>query len=170
MATVDLSLVEAARAGEPTALEALLVRARPELRRYAYRSCMVSDVDDAVQESLLVLSRYVTTLRHGRALSRWLFRVVRRECHRLARAALRQDLWDDDRTEAALAGRSDDGLRRDVAAAIESLPAQYREVIVLRDLEELSIGEIAARLDTTAAAVKGRLHRGRELVREYLLA
>ncbi len=166
----DLALVEAARAGEPQALEHLLARAQPELKRYAFRSCLVSDVDDAVQEALLVLSRSVTSLRHARAWSRWTFRIIRRECHRLARATLRQDLWDDDRTEAALAGRSDDGLRRDVAAAIESLPETYREVVVLRDLEELSIGEIAARLGTTPAAVKGRLHRAREMIREYLLA
>lgn len=166
----DLALVEAARAGEPRALEHLLAHARPELKRYAFRSCLISDVDDAVQEALLVLSRSVTSLRHARAWSRWTFRIIRRECHRLARVTLRQDIWDDDRTEAALAGRSEDGLRRDVAAAIESLPDSYREVVVLRDLEELAIREIAARLGTTTAAVKGRLHRAREMIREYLLA
>lgn len=66
---------------------------------------MISDVDDAVQEAMLVASRRVTTLRHPRAWSRWIFQVIRRECHRMARITLRRDLWDDDRAEAMLALR-----------------------------------------------------------------
>jgi RNA polymerase sigma factor (sigma-70 family) len=166
----DLSLIEAARSGEPAALERLLVEARPDLQRYALRSCFISDVDDAVQESLLILSRYLSTLQHARAWSRWMFRIVRRQCHRLARLALRQDLWDDDRSNALLAQRSDSELRVDVAAALESLPQTYLELVMLRDFEGLTIGEIADQLGLTPAAVKGRLHRARELVREYLCA
>jgi RNA polymerase sigma factor (sigma-70 family) len=169
-ARFDLSLIEAARSGAPAALERLLVAARPDLRRYAQKSCFVSDVDDAVQESLLVLSRYVTSLRHARAWSRWMFRIVRRHCHRLARLALRQDLWDDERVETMLARRTEHELRLDLAAALESLPAPHLRVIVLRDFESLTVAEMARRLKITPAAVKGRLHRGRELVREYLMA
>jgi RNA polymerase sigma factor (sigma-70 family) len=166
----DLSLIDAARSGQPAALERLLVEARPDLRRYAQKSCLVSDVDDAVQESLLVLSRYLSTLQHARAWSRWMFRIVRRQCHRLARLALRQDLWDDERSNAFLAQRSDAELRVDVATALESLPQPYLEVVVLRDFEGLTVAELAQRLGVTAAAVKGRLHRARELLREYLYA
>jgi RNA polymerase sigma-70 factor (ECF subfamily) len=61
-------------------------------------------------------------------------------------------------------------LRIDVAGAIQSLPEHYRTVILLRDLEELTIDEIAARLDATREAVKARLHRARQMIREYLLA
>ena len=166
----DLSLIDAARSGQPAALERLLVAARPDLRRYAQKSCLVSDVDDAVQESLLVLSRYLSALQHARAWSRWMFRIVRRQCHRLARLALRQDLWDDERSNVFLAQRSDPELRVDVAAALESLPEPYLEVVVLRDFEGLTVAELAQRLELTPAAVKGRLHRARELVREYLYA
>ena len=59
-------------------------------------------------------------------------------------------------------------LRLDVAAALESLPAHYLEVILLRDFEELTIAEIAGRLHEPAGAIKSRLHRARALVREYL--
>lgn len=58
----------------------------------------------------------------------------------------------------------------DVAAALESLPNDAREIIVLRDFEELTIREIAAQLRLTIPATKSRLHRARELTREYLLA
>ena len=56
----------------------------------------------------------------------------------------------------------------DFAAAVESLPAHYLEVILLRDFEELTIAEIAGRLHEPAGAIKSRLHRARALVREYL--
>ena len=166
--TVDAAVLDRARSGEPEAILLLLTRSRPELVRYAQRSCMISDVDDAVQEAMLVVSRSISLLRHPRAWSRWAFRIIRRTCHRLARAAVRVDLWGDDRIAETLARTDDDELRLDVATAIESLPERYREVVVLRDLEGLTIGELAARLAITRAAVKGRLHRARELMREYL--
>jgi RNA polymerase sigma factor (sigma-70 family) len=55
-------------------------------------------------------------------------------------------------------------------SALESLPPHYREIILLRDFEELSIRELAQQLALTPAAVKSRLHRARQLMREYLLA
>lgn len=168
--SVDLAVIERAHDGEPLAIASLLARSQPDLRRYAQRSCMISDVDDAVQEAMLIASRHVGALRHPRAWSRWMFRIMRRVCHRLARVTLRRDLWDDDAVAARFSGVRDDEIRLDVAAAIESLPATYREVVVLRDLEGLTIGELARRLDTTRAAIKGRLHRARELLREYLVA
>src|SRR5262245_46166777 len=137
---------QAARSGDPGALAQVLLIAQPDIRRYAQQSCTITDVDDAVQEVLLILSRYLATVRHLAALSAWLFRVVRRECRRLARSALRTDLWDEAKVDALVSSRSADRLRLDVAAALESLPAHYREIIVLRDFEELTIGEIAVRL------------------------
>jgi RNA polymerase sigma factor (sigma-70 family) len=58
----------------------------------------------------------------------------------------------------------------DVAGAIESLPEKYRIVILMRDFEELTIGEMAARLELTRDATKSRLHRARAMLREYLLS
>lgn len=169
-ARLDFSLIESARAGEPDAIEQLLLAARTDLVRYAQRSCLISDVDDAVQESLLVISRYLSSLRHAQAWSRWLFRIVRRQCHRLARASLRQDLWDDDVADRFVSSRTEHELRLDLVAAIESLPEPYRDVVVLRDFEGLTIGEIARLLQLSSASAKGRLRRARELTREYLLA
>jgi RNA polymerase sigma factor (sigma-70 family) len=160
----------AARRGDPAALAELLVIAQPDIRRYAQRSCTISDVDDAVQEVLLILSRYVAVVRHAAALSAWLFRVAKRECRRLARRALRFDPWEESKVDALVSSRSTERLCLDVAAALESLPEHYREIIVLRDFEERTIGEIAARLAISRAAVKSRLHRARAMTREYLLS
>jgi RNA polymerase sigma factor (sigma-70 family) len=61
-----------------------------------------------------------------------------------------------------------DELRLDVVRAIESLSPAHREVILLRDLQEMTIGEIAQSLHITREAVKSRLHRARLLLREFL--
>ncbi|TAM00498.1 MAG: RNA polymerase subunit sigma-24, partial [Pusillimonas sp.] len=53
--------------------------------------------------------------------------------------------------------------------ALESLPAHYLEVILLRDFEELTIAEISGQLGENTGAIKSRLHRARILVREYML-
>jgi RNA polymerase sigma factor (sigma-70 family) len=167
-ALISQNLFDAARTGDLTAIDRLLELTQPSLRRYAQRSCLISDVDDAVQEVLLVLSRYVGRVRSAASLARFLFQVMRRECRRLARKSLRIDLWDEARTEAIVARLPPPELRLEIVAAIQSLPEHYRDVLVLRDFEELTISELAARLELTRAAVKSRLHRARELVREYL--
>lgn len=162
-------LLEAARTGDQGALENLLRLCQPDIRRYAQRNCMVSDVDDAVQEALLILVRRVHALRALAAFSGWMFRVVQRECRRLGRKALDYDPYDEEKLENWLAVHSTDSLRLELAAALEALPAHYREVILMRDFDELTIGEMAAKLAMTPAAVKSRLHRARQLTREYLL-
>jgi RNA polymerase sigma-70 factor (ECF subfamily) len=55
-----------------------------------------------------------------------------------------------------------------VRAAIERLPESYRTVLVLRDLEDLDTSEVAELLGCTANAVKIRLHRARQALREQL--
>jgi len=163
------NLVFAAQTGDPAAIGRLLAVFQADARRYAYKHCHASDVDDAVQEALLIISRKVTGLKAAAAFSSWLFTVIKRECRRLERMMFKTDALDEDMAERQVARKSDDALRMDLAAALESLPAHYLEVVLLRDFEELTIGEIAARLGEQDGAVKSRLHRARELVREYLL-
>jgi RNA polymerase sigma-70 factor (ECF subfamily) len=162
-------LIASARDGDAAAIASLLAVAQPDIRRYARITCRTADVDDAVQDALCLLHRHIGSLRAVSAFSGWLFAVVRRECLRLARHGFGQaaplDIVED---RAAIATRPDHELRLDLTAAIQSLPAHYREVLVLRDLEELTIDEIAARLETTRETVKARLRRARMLAREYL--
>ena len=163
------ALICAAQTGDPQAIGQLLAVCQADARRYAYKHCHASDVDDAVQESLLVISRKVKGLKAAAAFSSWLFTVIKRECRKLERAMFKHDPLEDDIAEAQLARKSDNDLRIDLTAALESLPARYLEVVLLRDFEELTIAEIAERLGEQSGAVKSRLHRARELVREYLL-
>jgi len=163
------NLILAAQTGDPAAISRLLAVCQADARRYAYKHCHASDVDDAVQESLLVISRKVKGLKAAAAFSAWLFTVIKRECRRLERMMFRHDPLPEEAAEALLVQRSDEALRVDLANALESLPAHYLEVVLLRDFEELTIAEIAERLGEPQGAVKSRLHRARELVREYML-
>jgi RNA polymerase sigma factor (sigma-70 family) len=100
--------------------------------------------------------------------SRWIFQIVRRECLRLLRPGAIE--LSEARAEQFLAARSDHELRLEVGLAIQSLPPIYRDVIVLRDLEERTVKEIAKRLSLASETVKTRLRRGRQLMREHLLS
>ena len=163
-------VIEAARRGDPAALDRLLAACQPDLRRYATRHCLISDIDDAVQETLLIVVRRLRALRTVAAFSGWCFTIVRRECRRLERRVFGLDVYEEIRMEEWLVTHSDEALRIDLIHALESLPGHYREIVLLRDFEELTLREIAARLALTPAAAKSRLHRARELVREYLIA
>ena len=166
---VLLDLIQSAQRGDPVAIHALLGACQADARRYAYKHYHASDIDDAVQETLLLISRKIHALRAAAAFSSWIFIVIKRECRRLSRAMFRQAPLEDDLAEEQLARKSDADLRLDLAAALESLPHHYLEVVLLRDFEEMTIAEIAQRLDQPVGAVKSRLHRARELVREYLI-
>jgi len=164
----DPALIEAARGGDADALVSLISAAQPDIRRYASRNCRVADIDDAVQETLLLLYRRVGTLRAVTSFSAWLFAVAKRACLRLLRRSIGVADAPTD-TEAHLAHLRPEDLRIDLSRAIQSLPDHYREVILLRDIEELSIDEIAAVLGLTRESVKARIHRARIMIREYLI-
>ena len=117
----------------------------------------------------MILAQRISALKAAAAFSGWLFTIVRRECQRLSRAMLQHESLDDERVEAYLADKTDIALRVDLSLALESLPAHYRRVILLRDFEERTLAEMAIALNEAPAAIKSRLHRARALVREYLL-
>lgn len=154
--------------GDRLALERVLGQSRQNLRRYAEFHCVINDVEDAVQESLLLVSRKLGSLRELERFTSWLFRIVKRECNRLKRG--RKLLSGQEISECIMPIVYPEPIewRQDIAAALESLPAHYREIILLRDLEGLTIEEMSTQLELTREAVKSRLHRARVLAREYL--
>jgi RNA polymerase sigma-70 factor (ECF subfamily) len=162
----------AAHAGDPVALEQVLRELQPDIRRYARRQChRTSSIEDVVQEALIVLYRRMGSVRDPLAVAGWVFRVVTRLCMLPVLGLIRGAEELTDRHEAAhFAQVPQDELRIDLVRALESLPAIYREVILLRDMEQLTISEVADRLGITREACKSRIHRGRALMREYLQA
>jgi RNA polymerase sigma-70 factor (ECF subfamily) len=167
---VDPALFAAAQAGDPVALERMLRELQTDIRRCARHQChRTTAIEDVVQEALIVLYRRLGTVRDPLAIAGWIFRVVTRICLLPVLALIRGAEELTQRHEAEyFAQVPKEELRIDVVRALESLPDMYREVILLRDMEQLTIGETADRLRITREACKSRIHRGRALLREYL--
>jgi RNA polymerase sigma factor (sigma-70 family) len=169
------ALVQAACAGDARAIDTLLGACQPDLRRFARRTCATTeDAEDAVQLALWQLYRQIGALRTVAAFATWLFRIVERECFRLFRGRTPAEsldaLSDADGQALPAAPPVPIDLRIDLGRAIQQLPPAYREVLLLRDVHELTAPEVAAQLGLSVQAVKSRLHRARTLVRERLLA
>jgi RNA polymerase sigma factor (sigma-70 family) len=167
--TLTPGLIEAAQRGEAGAIEQLLAATKPDLQRFARRLCTgPEDAEDAVQNALWILHRKVGALRAVPAFAGWLFRIVARECRRMMRRA--GIALDDTEVDALATPRIPSELQRDLAKAIEALPDAYRSVLIMRDIEEMTAPETAEMLKLSPEAVKSRLRRAREQVRERLLA
>ncbi len=132
------------------------------------------DAEDVVQEAFLRAFRFFDGF-HGAQSRPWLLAIVRNtayswmEKNREATVPLAEDGSHDGVQEAgpeALAMRGD--TRRCVNAALTRLPAEYREVMVLRELEDLSYREIAQVAAIPIGTVMSRLARGRKLLSGYL--
>jgi RNA polymerase sigma factor (sigma-70 family) len=160
-------LIQRAQTGDPLAMGDLLNYCKTDIRKYAEKNCRISDIEDATQESMLLIHQTISKLKSLEAFSSWLFTIVKRECAKAMRVAYRFINTEDTGAKAHL---SDLDLRRDLLKAMESLSPHYLQVILLRDFEELSVSEIAERLGEDIPAVKSRLHRAREMMREYLKA
>ena len=134
------------------------------------------DAQDATQEVLLALSRYVGALREVAALSTWLFLAVRTHCTRLARRSLRHALALDEGAPLAIEGPSpeeqlvDRQLRQRLSIVLSELDPLLREALLRRDVLGESATKAAAALGISVDALKSRLHRAREDVKRRLLA
>ncbi len=172
MTRAQPQLIDAARQGDVAAITELLAVCQPDLKRFARRTCSTSeDAEDAVQIALWQLYRKVGLLRCAATFTTWMFRIVERECYRLYRRARGTEPLDEVLEQdfpAAPALPTD--LKLDLARALERLTPPYREVLLLRDVHELTAPEVAAQLGLSLEAVKSRLHRARAQVREHLLA
>jgi RNA polymerase sigma factor (sigma-70 family) len=170
MLHVDEDLFAAAQAGDRAALERLLSQLRPDIQRYARFQCYASSsIEDVVQEALIVVYRRVGNVRSPAALGAWLVRVVGRLCA-LPMLMFMRSIEELKTIEDSMrfAHVPDDQLRMDVARALAALPEKYRQIILLRDLEELTIAEIGRRLSMSDEAAKSLLRRARAAARTLL--
>jgi RNA polymerase sigma factor (sigma-70 family) len=162
-------VVNAAQQGDPRAIAILVSGSHSHVQRFARTLCSTpEDAEDAAQEALIVLYRKIGTLRVTAALASWMFRIVRNECIRRTRLALRGPVnaatVEPSAEDAALARLE---VER-IVDSIASLPAEQRAVLVLRDIQGLSGAATAETLGLSRAAMKSRLHRGREALHARL--
>ena len=165
------AVIGAAQRGDPHAIATLVSGSHVHVQRFARTLCSTpEDAEDAAQEALIVLYRKIGTLRAAAALASWMFQIVRNECIRRSRLALRgpaSPVAVEPSAEDAALARAE--LER-IVDAIAALPADQRAVLVLRDIQGLSGAATAQALGLSRAAMKSRLHRGRERLRLGLRA
>lgn len=164
-------VISAAQQGDTRAIATLLSGSHAHVRRFAHTLCATpEDAEDAAQDALIVMYRKIGTLRATTALASWMFQIVRNECIRRTRVTLNRILpvatAEPSAEDAALARLE---IER-IVDSISRLPPEQRAVLVLRDIHGLSGAATAQALGLSRAAMKSRLHRGRETLRSGLRA
>ncbi len=132
------------------------------------------DAEDVVQEAYLRAFRFFDGF-HGGNSRAWLLTIVRHTCYTwLRKNRSPETLAFDEELDLGESGASAEELvlhkvdRQVLRQALEELPVEFREVIVLRELEELSYKEIASITGVPLGTVMSRLARARQRLKECL--
>jgi len=158
--------VQAAQGGDRSALDALLRRHYDRL--YALCRRMTgddADAADACQEALMAIVRGLPGFDRRSAFGTWAYRVTTNACLDELRRRRRRPEPGLPEGSAEVASPLDQveasTTRLDLDRALQSLPADYRAAVVLRDVSGLSYDEIAHALDIPAGTVRSRISRAR---------
>jgi RNA polymerase sigma-70 factor (ECF subfamily) len=181
----ERAFVERLKAGDEKAYETLVREHSGRMLAVARRFLRSEDdAGDAVQEAFVSAFRAIDRFEGGARISTWLHRIVvnaalmkLRTRRRRPEASIDELLprWREDGhpVDAPTPWSADKLVQRDqlrglVQEGIDRLPDSYREVLIMRDIEELDTEEVAEALGISTNAVKTRLHRARQALRQLL--
>ena len=169
--------------GVSPAFEAEALASLDNLYRAALRLTRVpADAEDLVQETYLKAFRAAESFETGTNMRAWLFTIL----HNTARNRFRDRARDTVAVDSDVVDRAAElpppggivetpetrlireTLAPDLQAALDELPATFREAVWLRDVEEFSYAEIAAMLSIPLGTVMSRISRGRRLLFQKL--
>ncbi len=168
--TPDQDLLDRARAGCEESWTTLYRRHRGRIYRFALHMCGSADMaEDAVQETFLALLERMDRYDESRGtLEAWLLGVARNKVLRLLERD-REAIHDTEPSGNLLSEMAKSESIGAVRKAVLGLPASYREVVVLCDLEEMEYTEAARILNCPLGTVRSRLHRARQMLMERLM-
>ena len=184
----DAELVQALRRGEPTAAETLVTTYHGRAYRLARGiTGNAQDAEEVVQDAFCSVLRGIEMFRGDASFGSWLYRIVANgACQNLRRRRWQRleitlddllPVFDEngrhvnptvDWSPAVDDTSRDTEIRVALNAALDELPPHYRTVLVLRDVEGMSIAEIAEMLGISVVNTKTRVHRARLFVRKRL--
>ncbi|WP_306574384.1 RNA polymerase sigma factor RpoE [Oligella urethralis] len=182
---LDATLVKRAQAGEKRAFELLVSKYQRRILRLLGRILYnQSDVEDVAQETFLKAYRALPKFRNESAFYTWLYRIAvntarnhlsskqnqlfvsdQLESQDGETFSLLDNLTDGETPETHMHNRE---ILEALQAALDDLPEQLRQAIVLRELEGLSYEEIADVMDCPVGTVRSRIFRAREAISERL--
>jgi RNA polymerase sigma-70 factor (ECF subfamily) len=172
----DKELVERARQGDRGAFEALVRKYEAKVYHLAYG--FVQDraaADDLAQEIFLKVYLSLEKFHFRSGFGTWLYRLaVNHIKDHLRKTARKREVSLEDVAEAAVPATDDirereeerirDDRRKAVLGVLETLPAKYRVILTLRDVEGLPYETIAETLSISPGTVDSRLHRARKML------
>jgi RNA polymerase sigma-70 factor (ECF subfamily) len=177
----DEEVVHRVRAGETAFYEVIMRRYNQRLYRIA-RAILHNDVEaeDVMQDAYVRAYTHLDQFAARSPFSSWLTRIAVNEALARRRSSKQHQEVDVTEFDGEISmqnlckspdpeqNASSAQLRDFLEQAVLDLPEQYRTVIMLRDIEELSTAETADALDLTVENVKIRLHRGHGMIRNWL--
>jgi len=181
----ERAVIDRVLAGETDAFELLVMKNQ----RKIYNLCLrmtgnVEDASDLAQDAFLKAYQNLASFKSESSFSLWLYRLASNVCidhlRREKRREKRSLTYLDDSGEAMELELSDERFtpereleRRQMVEGIrqglETLTDEHRQILVLREVNELSYDEIAELLSISAGTVKSRISRARVLLRKFLL-
>ena len=183
----EAQLVEGLRKGDPDAYKAMVERYIPQIYRLAYGITQdLMEAQDVTQDVLLTVFRRVEDFQEKSTIHTWIYRITVNASLDRVRARQRKETLpiEDflptftpegrhaqeivDWSEAPLDQLLDEEARRKIREAIDALPEETRVVLVMKDIEGLSLKEIGEILELSLPAIKSRLHRARLVLRGVL--
>ena len=160
--------VDRAKEGDPEGVHFLYVRFAPEVHRYA--AAIVSSQHEAEDITQNIFAKLIKGIgayeRRESPFTAWILRVARNAALDHLRAKRTTPTAEVRSEHLEEEGWNERGLL--LRSALKVLPADQREVLVLRHVVGLSPGEIAERLDKSESSVHGLHHRGRKALRAQL--
>ena len=172
--TPEHELIEAFQRGDDFAFVSLYNRYKGPVYGFAARMLLDRDAaQDAMQETFLRIYENRERLLKTQAFRAWLFSIARNQCLNMLRQGKRRVRLDDGVAERLLQQPGGGALEKAEQIALVNhclgrLKPEYREVIVLREFQNMSYAEIAAVTKSTLAAVKSRLFKARRKLAAYV--
>ncbi|MDQ8184989.1 sigma-70 family RNA polymerase sigma factor [Pelagicoccus sp. SDUM812002] len=178
--TSDASLVVACLGGDRQAFGKIVTRYQSLLCSVAYSSLgSLSASEDVAQEAFLEAWKKLSTLREPEKLKSWLCGILRFKISHWRRKHARQPVYESETggelesMESEDEGVEETTMKEEEQAllwkALEKVPENYREPLVLYYREHQSIEHVAYELDLSESAVKQRLSRGRKMLQERMM-
>ena len=177
----DLHMVKRAQQGDSDAFAALFYTHKAKIYSVCLRMTNnTAEAEDLTQDAFLQVFRKLATFRGDSALSTWLYRIaVNTVLMHFRKKALRQISLDEPYSQDAKTVRREYGSRDDrlagcvdriaLARAITELPAGYRTIFLLHEVEGYEHQEIAELLKCSVGNSKSQLHKAKLRIRELLL-
>ncbi|MGC8659724.1 MAG: RNA polymerase sigma factor [Desulfomonilaceae bacterium] len=180
----DFEFVRATLDGDFSAFERLVDKYQGKIYRHLRKMVIDASIaEDLLQDTFLSAYRGLPGFNRASSFSTWLFRIATNAALMYLRRERPETVEYDDKIMSELPDvltpstefvstpleilLSREG-RAKIEQAIDQLPVIYRSVVILRDVEGFSLEEVATIVGASIPAVKSRLHRARNIVRESL--